>query len=202
MFIVMSITVAGTAAYFGDTETSAGNVFTAGAIDITIAPGGDTVSLPAEILDMKPCITKYITINVTNEFNSNPINLWKKIANVVNEENGIIEPEQVWYDNNGIGIEGKNDIDTVIEYDMTVEGEVLIDISNGLTIEQIKDYYIYLGQIEPNETVEISQSYHMKGDTENWAQSDKMNFDIEFLAQQLTAPSPENELPGYEKPNE
>jgi len=199
MFIILSITVVETAAYFSDAETSSANVFTAGAIDITIAPGGETISLPALLEDIKPCTTKYITINVTNEFNSNPIHLWKKISNVVTEENNIVEPEQVWYDDNGIGAEGKNDIDTVIEYDMAVDGEILIDINEGLTINQVKDYYIYLGQVEPGETVEVIQSYHMIAGTENWAQSDKMNFDIEFLAQQLTAPSPEDELPGYEK---
>ena len=173
---------------------------TSGAIDITVSPAGDTVSLPVLLEDIKPCTTKYITVNVTNEFNSNPIHLWKKITNVVTEENGVSEPEQAWYDENCIGAEGKNDIDTVIEYDMTIDGQVLIDISQGLTLDQVKDKYIYLGQLEPDETIEVTQSYHMINGTENWAQSDKVSFDIEFLAQQIVAPSPENELSGFEKP--
>lgn len=182
-------------AFYGDIEKAQDNLFTTGAIDISVEPGGETVSLPVLFEDMKPCTTKYITINVTNEFHSNPIHLWKKITTVNTEENGISEPEQAWYDDNSIGLEGKNDIDTVIEYDMSVNGEILIDISQELTISQVKDYYIYLGQLDPDETIEVVQSYHMKNGTENWAQSDKMSFEIEFLAQQIAAPPPANELP-------
>ncbi len=201
--VLVLTTIGGTLAFYGDIEKTSDNLFQTGAIDISIVPGGETVSLPALLEDMKPCTTKYITINVTNEFNSNPIHLWKKITNVNTEENGVPEPELAWYEDNSIcPCSGKNDIDTVIEYDMTVNGQVLIDINQGLTISQVEDYYIYLGQLQPNETVEVVQSYHMKNGTENWAQSDKMSFEIEFLAQQIVAPSPVNELPGYEKPSE
>lgn len=186
--MILAVTVAETTAYFGDEESGAA-VMTTGAVDITISPAGETVSLPVLLEDIKPCITKYITINITNEFDSNPIHLWKKITNVNTEENNVTEPEQVWYDQNSIGPEGKNDIDTVIDYDIT-----------GLTVSQVKDYYIYLGQLEPDQTIQVVQSYHMKDGTENWAQSDKMNFTLEFLAQQISAPSPADELPGYEKP--
>ncbi len=185
--------VGGTISYFSDTEANVGNVIAAGIVDISIAPGGDTVSLPAKITDMKPCKTEYVTINVTNEENSNPVDVWKHIDNVETEENGITEPEQKWYDANP-GQAPKNDIDTVIEYDMTVNGEVVIDVNDGITLDNIESYYIYLGRLEPCETMEVIQSYHMKGDTENWAQSDKVTFDMEFLAQQIGAPAPTNNL--------
>lgn len=198
-FVALALTVAQTTAFFSDQEKGSA-VMTTGAIEISIAPAGETVALPVLLEDIKPCTTKYITIEITNEFNSNPIHLWKKITNVVTEENGVNEPEQAWYDENSIGPEGKNDIDTVIEYDMTKNGDVLIGISEGLTLDQVKGRYIYLGQLAPDETIQITQSYHMKNGTENWAQSDKVSFDIEFLAQQIVAPSPENELAGHEKP--
>ena len=68
----------------------------------------------------------------------------------------------------------------------------------------VESHYVYLGVLEPSETLIVIQSYHLDADVENWAQSDRVFFDMEFLAQQTegtpppSAPTPE--LSGYGRP--
>jgi len=68
----------------------------------------------------------------------------------------------------------------------------------------VECFYIYLGVLEPGESMFVLQSYHLDASVENWAQSDRVFFDMEFFAQQTEgeppAPPPGNELPGYGKP--
>jgi predicted ribosomally synthesized peptide with SipW-like signal peptide len=59
----------GTFAYFSDTETSSGNTFTAGTLDITL--GSATYSM--NILNMKPGDTKTVTLDV-NSIGTLPLN--------------------------------------------------------------------------------------------------------------------------------
>ncbi len=125
---------------------------------------------------------------------------------------GVIPSSEIedHYNNPGV-IEdsGKNDIDTVILYDMWIDndgdtsgcdenaGDVwIIQESEGFHIDDIECFFIYLGTLSPGETFTIVQSYHMEADTKNWAQSDTMTFDIEFFAQQTPGnpPPPGSEL--------
>jgi predicted ribosomally synthesized peptide with SipW-like signal peptide len=90
----------GTYSYFSDTEKSSGNTFTAGIIDISIDPsGGQQVATVKGDVELKPCETGYIRTVVKNVGN-NPSEVWKHITNVVNNENGIAEPEQEYYSAN------------------------------------------------------------------------------------------------------
>jgi len=58
--------------------------------------------------------------------------------------------------------------------------------------------WIYLGILEPGQTIVIRQSYHLDADVENWGQSDVVTFDMEFFAQQTVGdpapPAPNNEI--------
>ena len=45
--------------------------------------------------------------------------------------------------------------------------------------------WIYLGILQPGETMYVIQSYHLDKDVDNWGQSDKVTFDIELMAQQI-----------------
>lgn len=133
---------------------------------------------------------------------------------------GVLDSTEIedHHDNPGeIQVSGKNDIDTVIVYDMWIENfygpggtplvfddgidKMIVDESEEFHIDDIECQYIYLGTLDPDEIFTIVQSYHMEADTENWAQSDKITFDIEFFAQQTfgSAPSPVPELPGHGK---
>ena len=217
--VVSAIVIGGTVAYFSDTETSTGNVISAGTLSLS---AGQSFTDSVRLEDLKPSYVRFMEFTVTNDGN-NPLRLWKHIENITTDESGINEPEQQWYDDNGIGTEGKNDIDTVIEYDMYVGGEiewddeahttghveggeVIIHEDDGITLADVESHYIYIGELQPEETITIIQSYHMATDTENWAQSDTLTFDIELLALQLNAPGPdettlllENKTPEWDR---
>lgn len=96
---------ASTGAFFSDTETSTGNTFTAGEVDITIsglaheyngnqtnapifAPGG---GFTFGLSDLKPRDEGTITYGLTNS--SNEIHLCAAVVETSNDENARIEPE-------------------------------------------------------------------------------------------------------------
>jgi len=202
--IFASLIGAGTFAYFSDTETSIGNKFTAGTIEISVN-GQDHWIETFSLEDMKPGHSQEITVIITNT-GENPVKIWKIIKNIITEENGIIEPEQNWYDTYNSG-QPKNDLDTAIVYEMYVNGAIAVAEEAGITLDQIKDYYVNLvkldtpfapsngdGILYPGGLITVRQKYYFKEDTENWAQSDKISFDIEFLAQQVDAPEPLNQM--------
>jgi len=99
--LVIGLVAGGTWAYFSDTETTTGNVFTAGTIDISLDPAGgqDVFTLEDFDIELKPCQTGYTVVNITND-GDNPCEVWKHIANVENREHGIMDAEQEFYDAN------------------------------------------------------------------------------------------------------
>ncbi len=199
---VLVLVVGGTIAYFMDTEKSQGNLASGGTFDIddegswsksysisNLYPGGD----PEEI-----------NFTLKNK-GSLPMRVWMIIKNVSNEENGISDAEQDWYDANG-GV-AKNDIDSVMVYALTVGGNLALEKEADITVGQIKEHYVNLvktdkpfgenngdGILRPGKTIAINQKFYLSPETENWAQSDVMNFEIEILAQQVEAPEPIKQL--------
>jgi len=116
--VVAAIAVGGTIAYFSDTETSVGNTFTAGTIDISLDPkGGQAVKTVSGDLDLKPSQTGWTKAVVTN-VGTNPAEIWKHIGNVENREHSIVEPEQEYYDEHSGSENWK--ISNWIHYDMEV----------------------------------------------------------------------------------
>lgn len=83
-----------TMAYFSNTETSVGNVLTAGIVDIKVDgqnPWSKTYS--EKLSDMKPCQTRYIEFTIRNVWNSNPVKIWKHI-DITDQSDGVVtEPE-------------------------------------------------------------------------------------------------------------
>lgn len=197
--LVAGLAIGATRAFFSDTETKVGNVFIAGTIDIAVNGENPwSTDIPYMLDDMKPSETEYITFTVKN-VGTNPVRIWKHIKDVTTEDNGVNEPECEAYGGDWSGSECsggtvRNDIDTVIEYDLYVNDQPIISEDDGITISDIESAYIDLGefltdkQLQPDEEITVKQSYHMRGDTGNWAQSDKMTFTIELLAQQVNAP--------------
>lgn len=115
---VAAIVVGGTIAYFSDTETSTGNTFTAGTIDISLDPSvGQAVETVSGDLDLKPSQTGYTKAVVTN-VGTNPAEIWKHIGNVKNRENGIGESEQEYYNEYPNSVNRK--LSNWIHYDMEV----------------------------------------------------------------------------------
>ncbi len=187
--IVAAIVIGATTAYFSDTETSTGNLFTAGTIDIEIEDG-QTWEGGAKLEDLKPCETAYINFVIRNP-GKNPVNVWKHIKNVVTDGGILTEPE--------VEAEGGtpiDDIDKWILYDLSVKvPEVGGDpessgwwqtiYDENVTVADITSKMIFLGMIPPGGSMEVTQSYHLSPDTGNAYQGDTMTFDIEIYAEQL-----------------
>jgi len=203
---VAAIAIGGTVAYFSDTETSTGNTFTAGTIDISVDdmnPWNKTFALA----DMKPSYTDYINFEIQNTGSApNPVDVWKKIT-VTNETTGVVsEPEcteegGLWVSNTCTSDTqhpwAPNDnLSSAIWYDLYVE---VLDASGAKIwwqtiypdgVETIDDVYgsgqeVYLGMIPAGYSMKVIQSYHMKGTTTNWAQGDQMTFSINLRAEQI-----------------
>ncbi|MDD4990254.1 MAG: TasA family protein [Candidatus Pacebacteria bacterium] len=194
---VAAIAVGGTVAYFSDTQSSIGNTFTAGTIDISV---GQTGLVPVHLDDMKPSQVGYSNFTIVNS-GTNPVNVTKTIQNIQTDENEVNEPECLAYQGTwtqGQGCAGgtlKSDIDTVITYDLSVKlysptsstpvwNTTLNDMDQ--TISQKNGQPSFLGMIPAGWHMDVVESYHMASTTGNWAQSDKMTFDIVLTGTQLT----------------
>ena len=188
-----------TNAYFADTEKSENNTAMAGTFDID---DEGTWTKSYSVSDIYPGKDPE-EINFTlRNMGSLPMRVWMTIKNVSNEENGISDSEQDWYIANDV----KNDVDSVMVYALNVDGNLALEQEAGITVEQIKDYYIGLvkldigisppsyGILEPGETINIVQKFYLPPETQNWAQSDIMSFEIEILAQQVDVQEPIKQL--------
>ena len=203
---VGAIALTMTGAYFSDTETSTGNKFTAGTIDISINdmnPWEESFVLE----DMKPCYTDYINFRINNDRSDpNPVNIFKDIDVTCEETGTVSEPEcteqyGIWNsttqtcDWNG-SFPDSNDLSSAIWYDLFVE----VYNASGDKIwyqtiyvdgdkQSIDDVYangqVFLGMIPMGGYMLVEQSYHLSPRTTNWAQGDSMEFGIEVYGEQL-----------------
>lgn len=195
--LVSAVVFGATRAFFTDTETSADNTFSTGTIDIAVDGTNPwTRQTPYVLSDMKPSQTDYINF-VVNNVGTNPVNVWKKLGNVATGSGTLSEPECL--DENGEWVNGecsgntpKSDIDTVIDYDLSVKlynSDQLIwwqmIYNKNVTVSEIKDINVFLGMIPVGWHMDVVQSYHMQADTGNWAQGDTMTFDITLTGEQL-----------------
>ena len=136
--VVSAVVIGGTIAYFSDTETSVGNTFTAGTIDIAIDNENPWTS-HYDIGDLKPGETGYINFDITNE-GTNPVNISKTLTSIEGTggtkigytcnnvsvssepeflaESGIISSEGVCSDS---GWKAIDDVETQIIYDLSVK---------------------------------------------------------------------------------
>ena len=201
--IVAAIAIGGTVAYFSDTETSTGNTFSTGVIDIWIDDQNPwTESWTIE--DMKPCETGYINFVIQNP-GDNPVNVWKHIKNIVTDDGFVTEPECV--DGGGVwdpnvqrcditNYTPKHNLHDWMNYDLSVfvpiadnqDGgwwQTIYKDEDNIRVGSIQSKMIFLGMIPAHGTMEVTQSYHLIPETTNWAQADTMTFDIEIYAEQL-----------------
>ena len=89
---------AGTFAYFNDTETSTGNTFEAGTLDLEV---GSSVVMHIELSNMKPGDDTGYYRWILKNVGTLPGKVSVTFSVVINNENGIVEPEQnaeaQWY---------------------------------------------------------------------------------------------------------
>ena len=182
---VAAAVVVGTTAFFSDTETSTGNTFTAGTIDIT---SSFSQTEPFVFDDMKPSQVEYSNFTVNN-VGTNPVNVWKKV-DVIGTSGGLHPESEVGEDPQ----DTINNIDTAITYDLSVKvkdasqqvvwEQTLYNMNK--TIAEINGYGTFLGMIPAGWSMNVTESYHMLASTTNWAQGDVMNFNVTLTGEQLT----------------
>jgi len=204
---VAAIAVGGTVAYFSDTETSAGNTFSAGTIDIAIDtqnPWHKTYNIG----DLKPGETGNIYFEIQN-VGQNPVNVSKNLGNFKTDTGIQSEPEctdqgGAW-DNvakacDWTGTPGdNNNVQTQIEYDLYVEvynaeqtkiwWQQIFNADEHKSLTDVYgangDQYVSLGMIPAGGYMKVTQSYHFKSTAGNEYQGDKLSFDITIKGEQL-----------------
>ena len=184
-------------AYFSDTETSTGNTFTAGTIDIEVSQASSVFSDGAQI-EFKPCETGYITITVTN-VGQNPADVYKLVEAATGGEGTMSEPECVacggtWDAGACTGatavVPGTDDF----YFDLVVDNVVVI-APDTVLLSAVVGKYISLGELAPGVSMVIEQSLHLidSGVAQNELQGDIMTLDEQFAAFQVpgdAGPSP------------
>ncbi len=209
--VTLAMVTGATTALFSDTETSTGNTFTAGTIDISVDgenPWQGTGYFTID--DMKPSDAEYKDF-VINNVGGNEVDVWKHI-DVTDHDGGTMnEPEceeqgGTWVDDGAgsghcDGGTEVSDISQVINYDLLVDGETIIDEAEDIQMSDVHSYWVYLGKIEPSESMDVTQSYHMQSTAGNEYQGDELDFNVELYAQQIRGcPAPQSpEYSGYGK---
>lgn len=186
--LVVAAGVYSTQAYFNDTETSKDNVIKAGTIDISVNnqnPWAETL-LTSNMDDLKPGMQKTVTFTVKNE-GVNALVLWKRV-NVTAREQGLqSEPET----EAETALGGpKVDLDSKINYDMTVGTVNTIPAAWNVMMSDIDQLWIPLGKVEAGASLPVTQVYKLDEQTGNEYQGDQLTFDIDLYAEQLNGPGP------------
>jgi predicted ribosomally synthesized peptide with SipW-like signal peptide len=217
-----SLAGGGLFAYLNDTETSTGNTFTAGEIDIELSGGGfaSGPGTPAKT-EFKPGETGYLVFTVSN-VGTNPAYVWKHILDTTHgEENLINEPECECYGGTwdpdtstcdltdavpGASQVGINDF----EFGLSVSTNggttwiPLIPETVMVPLSTVVSKFLPLGTVPAGGSIIVRQSLRLLGEsTGNWAQTDKLVIDEEYIAQQVgaTPELPGTEYGGYIKPD-
>lgn len=193
--VVAAIAIGGTIAYFSDTETSTGNTFIAGTLDLSVNGQNPLEGPVITIEDLKPSGVKEsepILLRIVD----NPGHLYKRIKDLVCETGKVSEPEcvdqgGVWQNNecDWGGNEDNNNLPSATWFDLKVNGNVFI-ADEQVKIEEIDSKWIYLGKYQPQTDIEIVQSFHLDKGTKNWAQGDKCTFVEEFMVLQTRDSQP------------
>jgi len=93
IFAVAAIAATATVAYFSDTETSTGNTFAAGTLDLKVDDQDDPNIVSVALNNMKPGDTAQYQWSWKNAgtIEGQP---WLEIVNVADDDNGLLEPEK------------------------------------------------------------------------------------------------------------
>jgi predicted ribosomally synthesized peptide with SipW-like signal peptide len=202
--VVAVVGIGATVAYFSDTETSTGNIITAGTIDISVNQMNPWTG-HATLNDMKPGYTNYINFEIQNKAEgANPVDVYKTLKSIQEVTGAVTESEcteqsGTWSNPNCTWtIPDDNDLSSQIWYDLYVEvydsantkiwWQALYIDSDHQTIDNVYNEgqnSVYLGMIPANGYMKVKQSYHMNPDAGNKFQGDQMTFNIEVKAEQI-----------------
>ncbi len=201
---VAAIAIGATTAFFSDTETSTGNTFSAGTIDIAIDTQNPWTK-NYSIGDLKPGETGNINFDIQN-VGQNPVNVSKTLTNIAGTGGAAIfscgsysassEPECVAE----AGTPNDNVASQII-YDLSVEvyaspasttpiwWQAIYTDADGKSITDVYGgsggVYVALGMIPVGGHMKVTQSYNFSSQADNKYQGDALSFDITIKGDQM-----------------
>jgi len=188
----------GTRSLFNDTETSSGNTFTAGTLDLKVNDKDDPDVVHVEIGPIYPGWQQSFNWYPKNVGNL-PGLLWFEVTSMINKENGFEEPE--------VGAPGEDGTETgelgayILVAKLNIyDGSTRLRIGSpdGPEFEHGKYYLNYLGGLklyapsgsdlgilDPGEDEDFCLVLKLDGSVGNCIQGDSVTFDIVFHLEQV-----------------
>jgi predicted ribosomally synthesized peptide with SipW-like signal peptide len=208
---IAAIAIGGTMAYFSDTETSTGNSFAAGTLNLQVGNSDPTIE-KITVANMKPGATGNTAIWITKNTGSIAGKLTVAVSAITNNENACTEPEQhdltpdttcttgttdgelganlkvaFWMDVD------KNGVWSSVDYYLKSNGTKGIDsLANAYDI--LNNYggktwtNVQIDIAGPSDAGDFRVEYDLPGATGNIIQSDSSVFDITFTLNQQETP--------------
>jgi predicted ribosomally synthesized peptide with SipW-like signal peptide len=185
--VVAAIAIGGTIAYYNDTETSTGNTFTAGTLNLQVG-GEDPTTWSYSTEDIKPGDEdkEFVTLQNTGSLDGY---LHITFANLINDEMGCPEPEQNEGGDTTCGNPGPNEGELAENLDILI----YLDENGNTNFELGTDTLIYQGKVKGILQGDLFNYFLSSGDSKkfrieweldssvgNIVQSDKTGYDINF----------------------
>ena len=163
-------------AFFSDTETSTGNLFQAGTIDLKINDEDNPTAI-VEFADLKPGDT-YLQPGKNLRVIDNDAYVWMHIKDVVTDQGQQTDPE----DEEELADGAQHNINDYLTYLLSVDGNNVIN--PAIDFNDAVSCWIPLGQVPGGQLIPMNQTFHFDDEVTNWAQGDTMTFTEEFYAVQ------------------
>lgn len=166
--LVAALLGLGVYANWSDTETSKENYFQAGSLDLKVNGADDPIGAVIEVKDVVPGDEGSVNVKLKN-VGSLDGEAYLHIKNLVDDENGVYEPEEP-----DDGTEGE------------LSGVITIKINGNEVgkLDEIECQKIKLGELEASQEMDVTISYKVDDQAGNNIMSDKCTFDIEFGLEQ------------------
>ena len=178
-------------AYFSDTETTTGNSFTAGTLDLQVESENPWTSTPVTVADMEPGVAATDVDLSCENVGTLTGDLYMKISSVTDTGNTINEPECVaengtWTSPSGpcTGNTPIDNVSTQITLNVSCDGTPVSGI-DGVTLANAEDVWSgKIADLSENGTATITMSGIFSSSAGNEYQGDQGTFTIElYLAQ-------------------
>lgn len=201
--LVAVIGVGATRAYFSDTETSTGNSFTAGTLDLKVDSQDDPNVVHVTLSNMKPGQTASYnwTLSNSGSLSGKP---WIEITNLKNYDNGCNDPETAALDTTcGVPGLGDGELGANLLMKLNAPGSVGYVYPNNVScvggnncplnywsslghIDQVVDGQVW-DTILPSSTLAgpMVLEFEVPTATGNVIQSDSVEFDVVFHLEQV-----------------
>lgn len=195
MALVGALIGGGVYAYFSDTETSAGNTFTAGTLDLQVDGENPWTSTAVTISDMEPGVAA-TPVDITCE-NTGSLtgDLYMRITGVADSGQTINEPECVaeggsWTSPSGPcnGNTPVDDISTQITFSCQVDSSPIAGL-NGVLLSGLPGTWTLIKDDLSATSITLSIGGTLSSSAANEYQGDRSTFTIElYLAQDGQTP--------------